>query len=131
MATPDPCWWNVPMTFNMKNMLFKLTREIKYQAILINFCYILNTFFTTANLNLKQTNLSITDNLFKFITQYKKSMFPQCHRSTQKDNLSLGLSVPRKDGVQLKGKGSTKFLGVLLYENLTWKDHLNIVENKI
>ena len=77
MATPDPCWWNVPMTFSMKNMLFKLTREIKYQAILINFCYILNTFFTTTNLNLKQTNLSITDNLFKFITQYKKiNVFP-------------------------------------------------------
>ena len=61
----------------------------------------------------------------------KKSAFSLYHKSPQKDNLSLALLILRTNGVVLKRKASITFLGVLLDENLTWKDHINTIENKI
>ena len=58
----------------------------------------------------------------------QKNQFFPYYKSTQKDNLPLPLPG---SSVELKEKASIKFLGVLLDENLTWKDHINTIENKI
>ena len=70
---------------------------------------------------LKQTN---------FLSM-QKNLFLPCHWSTQKDNLALAFSILGIEGVGLKRKASIKFLGVLVDENLAWKDHINTLENKI
>ena len=35
------------------------------------------------------------------------------------------------DGIELKIKANIKFLGVLIDKNLTWKDHISSIKNKI
>ena len=55
-------------------------------------------------------------------------MFSLYYKRFQTDNLSLGLPVLRLDGVELKIKAGTKFLGVLLHEIFTWKDHKSTIQ---
>ena len=89
----------------------------------------INTLFTMANLELQKMNEWLKAN--KLSLNAKKPMFSLYHKSTQKDNMPLALIILRTDGVELKGKAIIKFLGVLLDKNLTWKDHINSIENKI
>ena len=89
----------------------------------------INTLFTMANLELQKMNEWLKAN--KLSLNAKKTMFSLYHKSTQKDNMPLALIILRTDGVELKGKAIIKFLGVLLDKNLTWKDHINSIENKI
>ena len=58
-------------------------------------------------------------------------MFSVYHKSTQKDNLPLALPIQRRDDLELKRKARIKFLRALLDENLTQKDHINTIKNKI
>ena len=69
---------------------------------------------------------------FKPNTQYKKkSLFSLYHKNTQADYLPLALPILRRHGIELKILASIKFLGVLLDENLTWKDQISTIENKV
>ena len=61
----------------------------------------------------------------------KKQAFSLYYESAKKDNLHFALPILTIDDVDLKRKISTKFFGVLLDENLTWKDHISTIENKI
>ena len=58
----------------------------------------------------------------------KVFVFPQIIR---KDNIPLQLLNLNINGLTLKCESSVKFLGVKIDENLTWRDHINTVENKI
>ena len=55
-------------------------------------------------------------------------MFSLYYKRFQIDNLSLGLPVLRLDGVELKIKAGTKFLGVLPDEIFTWKDYKSTIQ---
>ena len=72
---------------------------------------------------LKQTN-------YHSIQKCSLTLF-LCHKSNQKNDLRLTLPILRIDGVELQRKASIKFVGLRLDENLTWKDHINTIENKI
>ena len=47
------------------------------------------------------------------------------------DSLSLQLPAITLNNIEIKTKNSVKFLGVIIDENLTWKNHIEVVENKI
>lgn len=61
----------------------------------------------------------------------KKFVFSLQRESNQKDNLLFGLEILITDRVELKRTADMNFLRVDLDENLTWKDLLSIIENKI
>ena len=58
-------------------------------------------------------------------------MFSLCHKSTDKYNLSFVQPILRIVGIELTRKASIKFIGVILDENLIWKDHISTIESKI
>ena len=47
------------------------------------------------------------------------------------DSLPLQLPVMTLNNIEIKRENSVKFLGVIMDENLTWKNHIEVVENKI
>ena len=53
------------------------------------------------------------------------------HKTKNKDNLPLVLPDLFINNVKIKSENSLKFLGVMTDENLTWKTHIELVENKI
>ena len=90
---------------------------------------VINPLFTKASLELQKMNEWFEGNKLLLNTK-KVSAFSAYHKSTQKDNLPLAPPIPRTDWVELKRKANIKFSGVLLDENLTWKEHINTRENK-
>ena len=53
------------------------------------------------------------------------------HKPRDKDNLSLQISNLKINNYKIKRSSSTKFLRVLVDENLIWVDHITIVESKL
>ena len=49
----------------------------------------------------------------------------------KKDNMHLAYPILRIDAVDLKRKATINFLESPFDENLTWKDHINTIENQI
>ena len=47
------------------------------------------------------------------------------------DSLPLQLPAMTFNNIEIKRESSVKFLGVIIDENLTWKNHIEVVENKI
>ena len=47
------------------------------------------------------------------------------------DSISLQLPAMTLNNIKIKRENSVKFLGVIIDENLTWKNHIEVVENKI
>ena len=86
-----------------------------------------NSLSTSANLELQKMNEWFKANKLSLNT---KKLFSVYYESTQKGNLPLAVPILRRDGVGLKRKPSITFLRVLLNESLTWKDHINTIENK-
>ena len=84
---------------------------------------IINIFITKASLELEKMNEWFEGKKLSLNT--KKSVLSLYYKSTQKDNLLLTPPIPRIDSVELK------FLAALFDENLTWKDHINNIENKV
>ena len=52
-------------------------------------------------------------------------------QTKQKRRYSLGSPKLYIDNNQIQRSESIKFLGVFLDENLTWKEHIKYIENKI
>ena len=59
-----------------------------------------------------------------------KTKFTLFHKSWDKDNLPLKLPILKINRFKIKRTTSIKFLGILVDENLTWNDHIHILENK-
>ena len=53
------------------------------------------------------------------------------NKSSKKDNIPLRLPNLNINGFTIERESSRKFLGVRIDENLTWRDHIHTVENKI
>ena len=53
------------------------------------------------------------------------------HKAREKDNIPLKLpSLFMSDG-EIKQITSVKYLGMLIDEHLTWKEHVTVIENKV
>ena len=61
----------------------------------------------------------------------KKTKYVLFHKVTMCDSLQLQLPTMTFDNIEIKRESSVKFLGVIIDENLTWKNHIEVVENKI
>ena len=57
--------------------------------------------------------------------------FTLFHKSRHKDNLPLQLPNLKINNNEIKRSSSIKFLAVLVKEDLTWIDHITLVENKL
>ena len=60
-----------------------------------------------------------------------KTKYVLFHKAKSKVNLPLVLPDLFVNGVKIKRENSLKFLGVVIDDNLTWKTHVELVENKI
>ena len=59
-----------------------------------------------------------------------KTKFTLFDKVIQKDNIPLVLPTLKINNTLIKRVDHIKFLGVLLDENLTWKNQINLIENK-
>ena len=60
-----------------------------------------------------------------------KTRFTLFHKLQDRDNLPLQLTVLKINNYEIKRSTSIKFLGVMVDEHLNWKDHINVIENKL
>ena len=61
----------------------------------------------------------------------KKTKYVLFHKVTMSDSLLLQLPTMALNNIEIKRENSVKFLGVIIDENLTWKNHTEVVENTI
>ena len=61
----------------------------------------------------------------------QKTKYVLFHQVTMCDSLPLQLSTMTFNNIEIKRENSVKFLSVVINENLTWKNHIEVVENKI
>ena len=73
----------------------------------------------------------VTNKGNKFSLNEGKTKFTLFHKPRDKDNLPLQLPNLKINNNEIKRSSSIKFLGVLVDENLTWIDHITLVENKL
>ena len=66
----------------------------------------------------------------KLSLNVKKTKFSFFEKASRRDDLSLVLSKLYINNQVIKREPSIKFLGILLDENLSWKEHLKLTENK-
>ena len=81
--------------------------------------------------NKKLSNISHWFNSNKLSLNADKAKFTLFHKVRQRYNIPLVLPTLRINNNLIKRVDHTKFLGVLFGENLTWKNHINLIENKI
>ena len=60
-----------------------------------------------------------------------KTIFLIFYKANRRDDLPLVLPKLFVNNQVIKRQSSIKFLGILLDENLSWKEHLKLTENKI
>ena len=81
------------------------------------------------NAELNHLNDWFCDNKLSLNTD--KTKYVLFNKAKSKDNLPLVLPDLFIIDVKIKRKNSLKFLGVTIDENLTWKTHVELVQNKI
>ena len=69
----------------------------------------------------------IVNSELKLVTEW----FLAFHKMTMCDSLPLQLPAMTLNNTEIKRENSAKFLGVIIHENVTWKNHIEVVENKI
>ena len=85
--------------------------------------------FETAKQELKQIIGWLLAN--KLSLNVEKTKYMLFHKLTDQENIPLKLSSLQLTGNNTERENSLKFLGVLLGEHLTWKKHIQLVENKV
>ncbi|XP_065665719.1 uncharacterized protein LOC136087141 [Hydra vulgaris] len=85
--------------------------------------------FQTVNKELEKLTQWFKSN--KLSLNISKSKYTLFHRLHKKQDIPLKLPDLFIDNALLKREQSIKFLGVVLDENLTWRDHIGLIENKI
>ena len=63
--------------------------------------------------------------------QKKKTKYVLFHKVSICDSLLSQLPTMIFNNIEIKSENSIKFLGVIIDENLTWKNHTEVAENKI
>ena len=89
----------------------------------------IKTLFKSVNKELIQIKEWFQAN--KLSLNVKKTKYTLFHSVYQKDNIPLRLPVLKIDDNIIERETKSKFLGVILDENITWKSHIEQVENKI
>ena len=85
--------------------------------------------FETGNQELNQINDWFLAN--KLPLNGEKTKYMLFHKLTDQENIPLKLPSLQLDGNIIEREISLKFLGVILDEHLTWKKHIQLIENKI
>ena len=89
----------------------------------------LKTLFSLVNQELQKINEWFEANKLSYnVGKTKYSLF---HKPSRKDVLPLLLTRLLIKKHKVERVKSIKFLGVLLDENLSWKDHIKYIENKV
>ena len=122
-------------------MLLLYVNDLHHTSQVLNpimFVDDINLFFSHSDINLlfgkmnkELTNVSNWFNANKLSLNVKKTKFSFFHKSSKKDNIPLRLPDLNINGLTIERESSIKFLGVWIDENLTWRDHIHTVENKI
>ena len=60
-----------------------------------------------------------------------KTKYSFFHKPSRKHDISLRLPKLKTNNYEIQREESIKFLGVLLDQHLTWKEHIKLTENKI
>ena len=60
-----------------------------------------------------------------------KTNYTSFHKNSTKEDLLLKMPKLKIGKVIIKRKSSVKFLGVILNENVSWKDHIKTIEKKL
>ena len=85
--------------------------------------------FATVNSESSKSNQQLLANKLSLnVTKTRCSFF---HKTSKKGDISLKFPRLQINNYNIERILSVKFLGVLLDENLSWKDHINYTENKI
>ena len=67
----------------------------------------------------------------KLCLNIEKTEFSLFHRASRRNDLLLVLPKLSVNNQIIQRQSSIKFLGILLDENLSWKEHLKLTRNKI
>ena len=67
----------------------------------------------------------------KLSLNIEKTKFSLFHRASRRNDLLLVLPKLSVNNQIIQRQSSIKFLGILLDENLSWKEHLKLTRNKI
>ena len=89
----------------------------------------ISVLFSTVNRELQNINEWFISN--KLSLNVKKMKFSIFHKASRRDDLPIVLPKLFMNNQVMKRQSSIKFLGVLLNENLSWKEHLKLTVNKI
>ena len=89
----------------------------------------IKTLFNTVNLELKKLNEWFKAN--KLSLNADKTKYTFFHKLSKRDNIPLKLPHLLINDTIIKRENAIKFLGVIIDENLTWKNHITTIENKI
>ena len=85
--------------------------------------------FETANQELSQINDWFLAN--KLSLNVEKTKYMLFHKLTDQENIPLKLPLLKLNRKIIEREYSFKFLGVILDEHLTWKKHIQLIENKV
>ena len=82
-------------------------------------------------MNKELANVNDWFNANKLSLNVKKTKYSFSHKSSKKDNNPLRLPNLNTNGLTVEDDSSIKFLRIWIDENLTWRNHIHTVENKI
>ena len=85
--------------------------------------------FYTANLELNKVFRWFNAN--KLFRNKDKTKYTFFHKAGEKDNIPIKLPSLFINDWEIKRITSIKYLGVLIDEHLTWKEHIAVNENKV
>ena len=89
----------------------------------------IDTLFEIVNKELKNINTWFQAN--KLSLNSKKTKYVLFHKPRKKRIIPLNLPILKINDTEIKREHSLKFLGVIVDENLNWKNHIELLENKI
>ena len=89
----------------------------------------ISSLFSTVNNELNKINEWFKAN--KLSLNVKKTKYTFFHKNSFKDNVPLKLPDLKIANMKIERTNAIKFLGVLLDENITWKNHIRTVEKKL
>ena len=89
----------------------------------------IKTLFYTVNKELEHINEWFKSN--KLSLNVRKTNYIFFHKKRKKDDIPLKLPELLINNNRIDRVNSTKFLGIILNEHLSWENHINIIENKI
>ena len=89
----------------------------------------IKTLFDTVNKELINVNEWFKANKLSLNT--KKTEYTFFHKLSKKDKIPLLLPKLKINDILIRRSNQIKFLGIVIDENITWNDHIDIVEKKI